>query len=265
MLRDKWRGEGIRGNGWETNQSSNCIGPQRQPLAQIGVNGPLKTCDGNHQFQVTGPNTITPAAGCAQIVQARHTPVHMTPVTMNEAIRGVDSGVIPKKKKLVPRSLIPTNRKKITTQLARDHWEYANHFDKNLPKDNPEEKHLVQFAKIIVSMMDFVYTKIHDRMLEHLQSLAREYGIFATYFKSHSSKNIESIHKAVLSSTDGYTDAYLKMVLEFLKLPQKQKREWLRLAIDDVKAQYDIEFEWGKPILSRRMQMQDLITALTRD
>ena len=52
---------------------------------------------------------ITPAAGRAQMVQGRHTPVHMTPVTMNEAIKGVDSGVIRRKKKLVPKSPIPIN------------------------------------------------------------------------------------------------------------------------------------------------------------
>ena len=104
----------------------------------------------------------------------------------------------------------------------------------------------MQFVEMLLRTMDFMYTEIHDRMLEHLQSLSRKYGISATYFKSHSSKNIESIHKAVLSSTDRYTDAYLKMVLEFFKLPQKQEREWLRLAEDDVMAQYDIEFERGR-------------------
>ena len=248
MLRGKWRG-GDRDKGWETNQSYNCIFPQRQPLAQIGVNGSLKTCDWGHRIQVAGSNMITPAAGRVQMVQDRHTPVHMTPVTMNEAIKGVDSGVIRRKKKLlVPKSLIPPNQKMITDQLAREHWEYANHFDKNLPKNNPEETHLWQFVEMLVRIRDFMYTKIHDRMLEHLQSVARKHGIFATYFsKSHSSKNIESIHKAVLSSTDRYTDAYLKMVLEFFKLPLKQEREWLRLAEEDVQAQYDILFEWGKP------------------
>ena len=91
---------------------------------------------------------ITPAAGRAQMVQGRHTPVHMTPVTMNEAIKGVDSGVIRRKKKLlVPKSLIPPNERKITYQLAREHLGYANHFDKNLPKHNPEEKMLCNMWK----------------------------------------------------------------------------------------------------------------------
>ena len=154
---------GDRGKGWKTNQSYNCIGPQRQPLAQIGVNGSLKTCDWGHRIQVAGSNMITPAAGRVKMVQDRHTPVHMTPVTMNEAIKGVDSGVIRRKKKLlVPKSLIPPNQKMITDQLAREHWEYANHFDKNLPKNNPEEKRLWQFVEMLVRIRDFVYNKFQD-------------------------------------------------------------------------------------------------------
>ena len=65
--------------------------------------------------------------------------------------------------------------------------------------------------------------------------MTRKYGISATNFQYHSSKNIESIHKAVLSSTHQFSDQYLKIVLEFLKLPQKHEVEWLRLATEDVK------------------------------
>ena len=172
-----------------TNHNYNCS--QRHPLAQIGVNGSLEKCGRNHPIQVPVRKAITPATGHAQMVQPAHTPVHMTPVTMNVAIRGENSVVRPRKEALlVPRSLIPTNRKKITLQLAREHWRYANHFDKNLPKDHPRENDLVKFAKILVSITDHTYTKIHDRLLEHLQSLARKYGIFATYLKSHSSKTL---------------------------------------------------------------------------
>ena len=256
-----------------TNHNYNCS--QRHPLAQIGVNGSLEKCGRNHPIQVAGRKAITPATshaqmevagrkaitpttGHAQMLQPRHTPVHMTPVTMNAAISGENSVVRPRKKALllIPRSLIPTNRNKITLQLAREHWIYANHFDKNLPKDNPQENDLLIFMKKLLSILDHAYARIHDRLLEYLQSLAREHNLSATYFDTHSAKNIESIHKAVLSSSDRYNDRYLKMVLEFLKLPQKQEGGWLRLAMDDITSQFDIGFEWGK---------QNFVQALARE
>ena len=46
------------------------------------------------------------------------------------------------------------------------------------------------------------------------------------------------------------------MVLEFLKLPQKQEGGWLRLAMDDITSQFDIGFEWGK---------QNFVQALARE
>ena len=189
---------------------------------------------------------ITTETGCSPTVKITHTPVAMTPGKLNNAVARECSAVSPKKKMVIPFSLIPSTRAKFTTKLAEDHWDFANHFDKNLPKVNPEKKHLQTFADILLSVLDNTYNKIHDRLLEHLQQLTRKYGISANNFQYHSSKNIESIHKAVLSSTHQFSDQYLKMVLEFLKLPQKHEVEWLRLATEDVKNQYDIQFAWGK-------------------
>ena len=76
-----------------TNHNYNCS--QRHPLAQIGVNGSLEKCGRNHPIQVAGQKAITSATGHAKTVQPAHTPIHMTLVTMNVAIRGEDSVVRP--------------------------------------------------------------------------------------------------------------------------------------------------------------------------
>ena len=191
-------------------------------------------------------SAITAAFGCASTYSFTENPIAMTPSTTSNSVTRHHPRVSPKKKMTIPQSLIPPNRAKINIKLAEEHWCYANHFDKNLPKSDPEDRHLQKYADILRSVLDNTYNKLHDRLLEHLQHLTRKYGILATSFENHSSKNIDSIHKAVLSSTHRFSDQYLSMVLEFLKMPQKQEVEWLRLATEDVKNQYDIEFEFGK-------------------
>ena len=189
----------------------------------------------------------------------------MTPSTTSNSVTRHHPRVSPKKKMTIPQSLIPPNRAKINIKLAEGHWCYANHFDKNLPKSNPEDRHLQKYADILRSVLDNTYNKLHDRLLEHLQHLTRKYGILATSFENHSSKNIDSIHKAVLSSTHRFSDQYLSMVLEFLKMPQKQEVEWLRLATEDVKNQYDIEFEFGKRNFVQEHAKKHSMTYIIKD
>ena len=55
------------------------------------------------------------------------------------------------------------------------------------------------------------------------------------------------------------------MVLEFLKLLQKHEVKWLRLATEDVKDQYDIQFEWGERHFVQKFSKKHSMTYITRD
>ena len=190
------------------------------------------------------------------LAPALKTPVdgqHKTPITMTQtSMRKVMMGQVemntqsPKKKSTVPGDLIPCKRSNITLAWAQQMWSFANHLDKSLPKKNPGKQDLDAYIDIMLSMSDFTSNRVHDRLLEYLQSLCRVHSVVSTEFKSQSAKSIESIHAAVLSSASEFNEEYLKLVLKFIKLPQHHEVEWLNNAVNDVMEQYDIQFAWGQ-------------------
>ncbi len=144
-------------------------------------------------------------------------------------------------------------------------WQYANHFDKSLPKCNPSPGNLNTYIDTLIGVCDFTYRKLHDCLLEHLQCLTTKHGIVIRKFSSQPMKSIDAIHHAVLSSATEYCDSYLSWVLEFIKLPQKLENKWFLKATQAVTEQYDIQFALGENFLSRSLQQLHSMTSTTRD
>ena len=110
------------------------------------------------------------------------------------------------------------------------------------PKKDPTEQDLTQWQLILLKMHDFTTNMCRDALLFHLQRLSRAYCV-AFGDDLMPGKKVVDIQNAVLKN-DGKvcSDDYLKMVLAFLKLPQKLDLSWVKSAQQRVEDQYDIMF-----------------------
>lgn len=135
----------------------------------------------------------------------------------------------------VPQDLLPVRVSNIDICFAQSKWPYANHFSKDLPKNNPSHSQLFEYCEVLRTMHRYTCDALESELLDYNQGLARKYGY-------NPSDNIADIHRAVLASSSECSDEYLCRVLEFIKLPQKHTLQWLTDATERVKDRYGIEF-----------------------
>ena len=148
----------------------------------------------------------------------------------------------PKETVTVRRALVPIKKDDINREWANQNWGVASHFiSVDLPKNNPEEKHVTAFIQVMKGLHGYVCDRLDENLLKHLQALFEKHKMGC--ISCDPPKTIKSIHVAVLGSAKVFSEDYLHRVLEFLKLPLKQERSWLDQATLDVKRKYAIEFD----------------------
>ena len=124
-------------------------------------------------------------------------------------------------------------------------WKYAHKLCRELPEKNPLPDHLKKYIQTGKAIWDHVRNRLVQRLLEYLEDLAHKDGI--AYAKNQDQeKCIETIQLSVLDAWDptkSKDDAqnwhdYLKKVLKYIRLPQKEEKDWRKLATQDVEARW---------------------------
>ena len=151
----------------------------------------------------------------------------------------------------VQRNFLPDNRKQINRSWAVDKWNYAHKLRRDLPVENPQPDHYQQYIELGTAIWDFVRNSLVQRRHDYLNNYALKDGL-ACAKSPDLGKCIETIHSAVLDNWDhtkskddvqNWRD-YLKNVMRYMRLPLKEEKVWIKLAIQDVEARWKIRFEY---------------------
>ena len=119
-----------------------------------------------------------------------------------------------------------------------------------------------------MKILDTTIRSFKKRLLEYLLDLSTKLELSVNPGKKDNKKSltIDRQHRVVLNSSKVFNQEYLSIFLQCLKMPQKQEREWLQLATNDVTEQLSVRFmhDGNNKKMLRRLQTNFSMTLTTR-
>jgi hypothetical protein len=146
---------------------------------------------------------------------------------------------------LINSDFLPEDRKVLgdekNDEFVLSRWEYAKHFDKNLPQTNPEKSDIVSFRNTLLKFWDKIRNLLIENLTANLQKRVRGHRLHLS-----DTTRIESIQDSILSYSHTFSNSYLELVLEFFKHPLKYDKSWILAAQEKVSLDYSVIIPVGE-------------------
>ena len=161
--RDSTLNSSVSSNVNSLTRDGSCFTPTTKPT--IHIPGPYNQSRDSRVSSLTTSSTVSGALSIVPTSNAQHdisTPKsNLTSYDMVGILNGKSPDLL-----YLPSDFLPTNKKHINEIHGRKFWTYAVHFDRSLPKENPDESQLASF----LTKLNSFYEEIHDNLTKCLLS-----------------------------------------------------------------------------------------------